>query len=714
LPGELREVDFISYVREKYQSEYMLLPYKVFVKANNPDATIKFNHEIKQELIVKLQEQIINLMSESGQDTNFDKFESTDLKAFIEEKKQEFFDLRAKDAQDKLNLLNDETDWDTIRHQAFMYWFATECFYDYRYIDEHGRFHKELIPPYEGFPVDNGEPYVEDHDAFLWRRKITYTQFLDKYKNRLSKKELDYVKSLQSDNSVDRVSAIIAPLQATEDRASITFGSAWNSLSHMSLDTRFTNDLQEVYEYTIQYKVPRKVRELKYIDALTGELIEIEVATDYKLNPDNGDIEYEDKWIFETYTGIRVGNELTGVYIEPERDVVQRNYNGRVKLHFGGKRGLMRDIAINPIPKRLAPYQVIDRIILLHQERAMAKMKDAILTIPKSMLADKTAEVQQQYFYMMAEGVFIYDDSLMSADEVSKAFSITGHPAADKYLRTLIELRSANRAEAFEMANMNDSRRGTAGQYQGKGAKEQDIFRAKISSTLMIHTLHKTFEKSHQSDLDVSKIAWLAGKNGTYFDSKNNRIIDVNIDGLDHYNTTYGLFVVDSKAEEKKTDMYTELAFSAAQNAEFGIAAEAIEIDNASEGRLAILKLDKEVKARQERMAAANNEAAAALEQQKAAEAEKQRAHEIELERMKQQGNTYRTLLEINKAIMLADDDALFDKTQREAAQDNIKALELQLKQHELSIKEASANKDRALKEKEMKNNMAIAKENKN
>lgn len=715
MPGELRDVDLITYVRERYQGEYMNLPYKFFVKTNNPETVMAFNHGLRKQVRKLIESKFVNLMNTNQNvDTNFGEQPDVDIEKFVKEETQKFFDDQAIDGQNKLELINDRTDFDTMRHQAFFYWFSTEQFYDWRYVGDNGKFNKVLISPDEGYPVDNGEQFVEDNDAFLFKRKISWTQFIQRYQNKLTKEELDYVQQMMS-ITTDEQPALIAPWEVVKDRVLMSYGSDYYYSNYSKTsDYRVTNDAREIYENIIQFIVPRKVKVLKYID-IDGELKEMEVESGYRLDKENGDIELNYEYIDETWTGVRIGNQHIGIYLKPEKDIIQRRgADGKLKLHFGGKKRLMQEININPIPKRLAPYVVMDRIILLHQERAMAKMKDAILTMPKSLIYSKEKEAISQYFMMMADGTLEYDDTLISADEISKAFRIVGHPAADKYLMTLINLRHENRQEALEMANMNSERVGSANPQGGKAITEQNIFRAKIASTLMIHMFHKALERSHTADLDISKLAWITGESGAYFDKKNNKTISVSIDPLDHFLSSYGVFVVDSKSEEEKVAMYKQIAFSAAQNGQFGVAAESLEIDNAAEGRQVIAKLQKATEEFQKELERVKSEGMIQAKQMEEETKQKDRDNQIQLEYIKQQGENYRMMLKLQNDILNSNNSDLYSDADKEAAKKEIEMLKLSLKQQELALDNMNKQEDRTLKREELKTQKQIAKMNKN
>ena len=61
--------------------------------------------------------------------------------------------------------------------------------------------YKEIVPPQEGYPLDNGEAFVEDMEAFMWKTKISMQEFDVRFRNRVSKKDRDYLTALYSRGS---------------------------------------------------------------------------------------------------------------------------------------------------------------------------------------------------------------------------------------------------------------------------------------------------------------------------------------------------------------------------------------------------------------------------------------------------------------------------------------------------------------------------------
>ena len=83
-------------------------------------------------------------------------------------------------------------------------------------------------------------------------------------------------------------------------------------------------------------------------------------------------------------------------------------------------------------------------------------------------------------FYKLADNTYIYDDSEVPTNVIQNGYRLVGNDAAVNYIKTLIDLRNDVKAEAWDMANMNDSRYGNAAASSTVTNNNQNIIRAKL------------------------------------------------------------------------------------------------------------------------------------------------------------------------------------------------------------------------------------------
>lgn len=573
LPGVIREVDFLTPIKEKNLGEYLELPYKFHVLVNDPEIITARNLEIQKQITSLLEQEVINILNQSGVNTGMETKPLPDLEEVRKDIISSWLDERAQDGQDLLNLINQENDFDVERVQNFFYWWATEQFYTYHYI-ENGTVRRETISPLDGFPIDNGSQYVQDCDGFVIKRRISWERFQNDYRGKLSKADKEIVEEAVR-NKAGSSGEYSVSHQFIESLTKREWTTRKGTINYKFADT---NNI--INEYVILFKTETQKNVLIYENQL-GDRLERLVDDDYELNFEAGDIEVKKEYIGEVWQGSVIGS-LDGarVYTKPEPIEVQRyDANFDCKLPIGGKKGMLNGNAINPIPKRILPNLALYRIYTLQQERAIARYKGSVMAVPKSALDNADVGASGAYFYLKADGTLIYDDSRITAQEMSVGFKIVSDDGLANFIQAMNDLRREMKEEAWELANMNSPRSGDINPSAGKGVTEQAIYRAKLGSVLMIYLFNKAMEKSHEIDLELSKVAFIDGKSG-YYNNDDNEPIFVNIDGIKHFQTPYTLHVLNAKLEDDKLKAFKDMAFAASQNGDFDLAAEAITSNN--------------------------------------------------------------------------------------------------------------------------------------
>ena len=653
LPGELRNVDFLTPIKEKNLGEYIELPYSYVVTVNNSDIIQLRDLELKKSLMKLATQSYINMINKT-METGMETKEVPDLQEYADEFIKTYIDKRAIDGQARLQYLNDSTDFENRRIQAFYYWWACEEVYTHRYL-ENGELKVINIPPLEAFPIENGNNFVEDMDGFVWRFRVTFNQFWESYRHLIRKEDEPIIEELFRRYKSNE--AMSVPIQLFSTRMTEDLRSYYNNIISENGDYyNFTNADYTLYVNKIEWKTFKKIKHLVYINAL-GELEETEVPEDYKLDKENGDVKIEEEWIQTVMTMYKFGNNGVGVYTEPMENPVQRRdpFNlSRVKLSFGGRKGLLHGITINPIPARILPHLALYRIYTLQLERTIAKYKGDILTIPQSMLnPDTTGSPKQKYFYMLADNTIIYDDSIIDLQTVVQGFRVVGNPGLQKYLQVLSQIIRSIKLEAWDLANMNDERYGETSTNQSVTSANENRYIARIGSSLMITMFNKMLEREHLADLEYSKIAWINGKVGSYWSPENNKFEYIVIDGEEHSETEYGIYVRNSAVERQKLEEYKRLAFSASQNGDFELAGKAIEGKSSAEIAKYIEEHTTAMKEFEQSLKAKEQEIAQQQIESEAADKERQREHDMNMLIYKSEIDLQKTSMEINSKTYL-------------------------------------------------------------
>lgn len=585
IPGKIRDIDFINPIREKSIGSYSQLPYNFQVKVSNPDVLLKRDVALRDEILNYMESQLANAINNLI--NNQQQQQGVDYQKEIDKLKEKFIadwlDDRAIQGQNIINHLNDVNDYDINRIKAYSYWWMTEEFYTKRSIIN-GRLIKEVIPPYEIFPIENGEEFVEDYDGVVRCWKMTYTDFMNKMYDILT----DEQHKILANNIVKNEEG---------------FYNIPSSIFRMIFDIDVHNDFTDDYTlsnkfgdftiYHIEFKSETEYKVRHYLNQLGLEK-EMVVDNDYVLNPELGDIKLSSIWLSEVYEGYKIGEGDDCIYTKPKPIDVQRRDEidlRKVKLSYGGKKGIMADILINPIPTRLIPYLVYYKIIHLHIERTLAKYQSSLKFIPKILLeGDDDMSRKEKIWYMKADNTMIYDHTEISPMEVSQGVMIKGDPDIANYIKTLVELRISFKQEAQELANMNDELVGKGDPRGNVTNNQNNIAMARIGSVLSTKIFNKTLAKDLLADLDWSKSVFNKTTTLSYRNEDGStNYFEVNPDN--HNAAYYGMTISDSDADERQLQQYKDWAFNVSQNGDLNISFEAISSENVSGIRKTIRKM---------------------------------------------------------------------------------------------------------------------------
>jgi hypothetical protein len=586
LPGEIRNIDFITPIKEKNIGEYIDLPYQFTVKVNDPDIAITKSVDvanaikpiIEQFMVAQVQQQF--QMEEAGQEAP-----QVDIQAEINKIKNNWFDKRAIDVSNEINWINDINDFDNKRILGFYNWWATEEVYYYVYI-VNGHVFFDVLSPLEGLPILAGEEFVEDGDAFVIKRRISYTQILTYYGNQLSNKDIEYIETLTARSSADLPVSI--PVQLYKDIYNRTVFRSDNT-QYQDNEDMFISSTDIIDENILFFKTQVKAKMLTRLNNI-GELVSMRVDDDYVLNPEEGDIDIKTEWLTETWKQVLLGNLDSGIYLTPEPIEVQIYDNiGNVKLPIVGKKGLLRNININPVPKRILPSLALSQIINLHIERQLAKYKTPVEVIPMGLLNSTGVDVKGAMFYKLADNTVIYDETKFTPDQLNNAYKVIGNTGISSYIRDLIDLRESIKAEAWDLANMNDARFGQAAASATVRNNEQNLYRAKLGSILMTTMYNNVLAKLHNMCAEYGKVAYDKGLSGSLFGQEGD-VNYFNIPGGSLSNAQVGVMVTNSVLEKAKLEEFKKLGFNASQNGDHELAAETISSDSVSSVRQAINK----------------------------------------------------------------------------------------------------------------------------
>lgn len=575
--GEIRDVDFLTPIKERYMGEFinMFSNYQVF--NNDPSVTLERNKVLADKVMTYCNQEIINKLNESGFNTGQQTITQDSLENIINSVLEDWIDDITITTQKRLELINTIVEAKDKYQQAYFYWWACEEVYTYREVYKND-IYLTVVSPLEYYRVDSGNRYVEDDDAGVRVYRMTMPQIIDRFRDELTESEMKYLREIytvsQRYDTSDGITQIFNKYDFAERKAILKTNKETLEAEH----TLYGKEV-EVYHYVWKTEIKQGV--LKHYDLL-GNIVESIVDSEYKFDASAGDIDIEWEWINQVWEGWRIGGCHSGIYIKPRPIEVQRerfnNYSD-CKLPYNGIVGLNKDNLRNPIPFRILPYLALYRIYTLQQERAVAKFKSWLL-FPESILADSSEMTTEERLAVANKDSFLPFDDTEATPNSLQSIREVATSAITNYIQMIENLKQSLKAEAWEAANMNNARFGDAKDYAGKAVNESNYSQAMTGSVWSLDCFNLFRERDYVANIDYSKFAWINGKRGSYINPSTNKVEIADLDGSSDFSSNIGIYIRNNSDVQNKLNMMKELAFSAGQNDQLEVAIEAIENNN--------------------------------------------------------------------------------------------------------------------------------------
>lgn len=607
--GKLRDVDILTPIKEKYMGEFINAYHNYQVYSLDPTVVLKRNAELSAQ-VEKLMFAKLNALLAKAQDTpdpNTGKPvpPDIDIKSFITEFLENWMDQTVIDEQNALELLNAVIEAKRKYIDAYFYWFACEEVYTYRRLSGKDIIF-EVINPLEYYRVDSGNYFVEDDHYGLRHWTMTIPEIIDNYYNNmedgLTEEQVRLLKAIAANQTTGLISPAIF----------LDFRKEFPDDFRVTDPIPFTKQgMVTVIDHYI-FKTEVKKGILTYISP-GGGITQMDVDEDYKLNTKAGDLDIEWIWINQTWEGWRFGEENCPIHIPPRPVDLQRELlsNSSVcKNPYNGASYIHKSNIKKPIPYRIKDNLALYKIYTLLEERWIAKFKSWLM-LPESVLADsETMKTEDRLQQADIDSLFPFNDAnLANNPQAISYFKEVATTAVVKYVEILNQVKQSIKAEAWELANMNDSRFGGNNQYKGKAVSEYDYNQAIKGTVWSLEMFNAFRERDYMANLDFSRVAWVDGKQGSFVDENTKELKVVGIDGESHLGANIGIFISNSAELDQQAKALQQIAFSMGQNDDPSTAAEAVTNKNISKLKQYIRNADKAKKEFQMKLATAGEEA---------------------------------------------------------------------------------------------------------
>jgi hypothetical protein len=569
----------------------------------------------------------------------------------------------------------------------------------------------ETVPLLEAFPVHSGKAFTEDEDMFDRRQYVTYHQIFEMYGDMLTAKQVEWLDRYYNKGFMH------SPVHWYDVVREFPERCAKYPTEDIPMYEKDELDLWQqgdgMYEHhTINWRGWAKAGILTRINEM-GLLVQDTVDEDYQVNPMRGDLDIKWEWIPCIYEGVRIGTDKYGIYPIKARPIP---FGKAEKLCFNGIHELLPGLGKFSVIETVYPIQVFRNIIRYHIEMQLAKSKLAVLLLPKTLLGKN---IDDTIYRMEAGGLLAYDDTVDGSS--AKAQNVRMVEAdVSEYIMQLEAICEGLKSEAREMVDMTAQRYGEIATNAGKGTTEEAIARGSMGSVILVFVFDKMRERDYQVGIEITKSAWIDGKD-THYRDRNGQPQYFSLDINDHVARDYIVMVKNSAKETEKRDQLQQWAFNASQNGDIEIAAEAIE-SNSSPALVASIKKFGEMKRQHE------------TELQDRTEALEKAKQQFVLEQIHAKGVEDRQT-EVIKGMIAADDAAnQFDADiNRLIAENNIAPKEgvpddsgvnnaklaidkmkIDVEHRKIASQNANEAANRAIELERMKNDLRIARTNKN
>ena len=718
-PATLRNYDLMKGIIRRYIGEYISNPHDFIVSANNAEVILAKNAKLRQELnaivqkqiAAKIQQVFADYLKQGGNPEQFNPQEQFDVQAFVKEFNENFIDDISAQGQQILEVIKDITE-DTLFYARAYFEFVSfgQC---YTYSDVVGnKLIKRNVSVRDAFPIPNDSMFVEDHDMFCERRKLTYQQIIDEFDEYLTDKDREFLDTYYSKHTVASPEA-----QYSFDIYKDFFPDACNKFtkedrelfgSAPNMQRDVNNDLYDVWHVVWRGEARQSI--VTYINEVGFIADRVEVG-DYKLNKEAGDLSIQHVYVPQVYECVRIGTRNTAIYPYKARAIA---FDRNGKLPYNGIMELLPGFGPFSIIDIVTPFQTFYNIVAYHREIAIAKNKLSILVIAKSLLG----KVPEDTIYkMLADGVLYIDDEddqgMLRAQQIRMVNTSYGD-----YITQLTNLLADIKYQAEMQVDMTPQRYGEIANSAGKGVTEEAVIRGSMGSVIVEHMMDSVRERDYARDMDFSKLAWIDGLNTSFRDVEENlKYFSLNVNN--HIYADYVIKAKNSYKEKEKLQQLKQFAFNLSQNGDAMMAIAAITGDNVESMKKLIAQFDEVNKAHE-------------MELKQAEQQTEQMRQEFELAKIRVKGEEDRKLAElegyIKKEIELIQADANMISYNAEVGSANQSAGIERLNQERLELDRQKSRIDqlkfqadmidkaenRRLKEKDIDAKIQIARMNKN
>lgn len=587
-PAKLQNYNMLKPTIDLLLGEYDKRPFNYLVTLSNPDVVTKMEQAKKAALYENLRDNFLTSLVELGviQQASPEKPPQAPAE-MMRQFEYEYRDARAVRGQEALNFMRYDLKLESKFSAGWFDFLVAGEVFSRKDIEGGEMVYEILNPIHVDYDKSPGVTLVEDGSWAATASLMTPSLVVDKFYDVLEEREIDQIEN---------------PNLLNTDGYFYTVDSTRPERDH----SRMVEVIQ------VYWKSLKKIGIVTYFEEETGRNESFEVAEGYNKQPGET---CEWFWVNEVWEGTRIDGKIYK-NIRPCR--IQRNSMDNpsiCKLPINGMRYSDRNAPNISLLSLGIAYQLLYNIYNYRLENEIAKAKGMIARIDIDSIPEEEGwDMDQWLYYIDALGISFENRSREGGQANNNYRDVLDLTA--KTIQQFIGLLGFILESWERLSGVSRQRAGMMSPYDGKGTTEQSI----VQSSHITEDYYSKFEMFKESDLqglmDLSKVAFIGGKKSMYIaPDYTQQLLD--LDGIDHMESQYGVFVSGSARENRKVETMRSLtsAMAQQQNAPLSLIAEILDADNFSKLKGYI----KEVEAAAEQTGQAQQQAVQQAEEQKQA-----------------------------------------------------------------------------------------------
>lgn len=566
-PAKLHNYNIIKPVVDTLVGEKVKRPVNYTVVNSSPDAVSAKKTAFMDFKRKQVYQQYINELNNLGIPTGEQTQEVPNLDNLEEIFNEKYTDTVALRGQKSLDYMRHFLEIDDKQTKGWYHFLISGSVASYRGVTYDEPVYQILNPLDVDGDKDPDLEFLEDGD-WVADRRISYpSSVIDTYYDELTEEEIDRLERPRGSYNTQFVTRT---------------GSQFGNVDRMDNYERKDRAVEVIRVF---WKARKKIGFVNYEDRF-GRVQTKVVQEGYTPRADET-IEWE--WVNEVWETHRIDGDI---YVRQQSLPNQRlsvDNPSKCKLPINGRNYSDMNADNISLVAMGVPYQLSYNIYKYRLDLAVAKSKDQVAQFDINMIPKKW-DPEDFMYWIETTGIAFVDynkEDIKLSPQHQSVMDLTV-----KTLVQYIELLQMIVQEWERISGVTQQRQGVVGEHAGKGTTQQAIVQSSNVTEDMFRKYMRFEQRDLQALIDYSKIAWINGKKSQYI--MHQGLEEIDIDGPEHANSEYGVFVSGDGRDVEKIDLIRQLVQPMIQNgASMSTVAEIINSDSFSEISAKIKEAEK-------------------------------------------------------------------------------------------------------------------------